>query len=368
MDRRDLDYEVYIGIDVGKSSDYLVALPRDSDEPILEESVRQSEPEIRLAQAEASSHGRSVVCVDQCDGFGLFAVRCARSVGLDVVHIPPRSFRRLADAYGEDKTDPIDARIIAQACRTAPWLVEPLPERSEVVAEIRVLSQRRAETVRDRTRRYNGMHALLQMVSPALEELFSGNRLHSALAIDVPAAYGGPNGLRDAGEQAAAAWASELPGCGARGPRKVSECFAAIADETVTVPAAQIIEREIMREAAKVRETNEAVSEYDVEIERLCALAPEVSVLNSVPSIGRVYAAGGAVGQILEGEEAQGREQAPEGRDDQRGQERLSPRRAVPGVLRAQARRGEVGHAGDPGSREEARQPHIRAIEERKAI
>lgn len=43
MERSQMDYDVYVGMDVGKCEDYVVALARDGDERLIDSPVSQSE-------------------------------------------------------------------------------------------------------------------------------------------------------------------------------------------------------------------------------------------------------------------------------------------------------------------------------------
>ena len=59
-----IGYGVFVGIDVGKSSNYVVALARDKEKPLVSREVPQDEAAIREVLDEASSHGRMLVTVD----------------------------------------------------------------------------------------------------------------------------------------------------------------------------------------------------------------------------------------------------------------------------------------------------------------
>ena len=115
-----IGYGVFVGIDVGKSSNYVVALARDKEKPLVSREVPQDEAAIREVLDEASSHGRTLVTVDQCGAFGRLPVAVAKDMGLDVAHIPPRKFKQAAETYGEDKDDLLDAYIIADTACSAP--------------------------------------------------------------------------------------------------------------------------------------------------------------------------------------------------------------------------------------------------------
>ena len=64
MKRREIAaYDVFLGIDVGKSSHYAVILDRDGDEPLAEGQVGQDEAEIRDLVRTAKRLGEPLVAV-----------------------------------------------------------------------------------------------------------------------------------------------------------------------------------------------------------------------------------------------------------------------------------------------------------------
>ncbi len=74
-------------------------------------------------------------------------------------------------------------------------------------------------------------------------------------------------------------------------PREGGEIFDAIAGQTVRLPAADAIERQIKRLAARVVALNVEIGDLEAEIEALSEQIPEVGVLRSIPGVGRVYGA-----------------------------------------------------------------------------
>ena len=284
-------YEVFVGIDVGKSSNHVVALLADDEDPFLSEEVEQLEAPIRDALAQAASRGRTLVTVDQTGAFGRLPVAVAKDMGLDVACLPPRKFEQAAATYGEDKDDERDAFILADCARSTPRLVELVGDRSEALAQVKVLSSCRDDLVLERTRCYNRLHDMIHQVCPPLEALFSKRSLHNDLEIRLLEHYGGPAGFRRAGRKRCEEWAASLKYQSSRGPEKVARVFEAISLQTVAMPAADVIERQIRRLAARVVELCEEISDIEDDIERLSAQIPEVGVLRSIPGVGPVYGA-----------------------------------------------------------------------------
>lgn len=292
MDRSQISqYEVFIGVDVGKSSNYVVALDRESDRRRMAQAVVQEETAIREALLDASESGRALVIVDQCGAFGRLTVAVAQDMGLDVAHIPPRKFRQAAEPYGEDKSDAKDAFIIADIARSQPRWIEPVGSRAEAIASIKVVTSCRDDVVRERTRCYNRLHDLIHQVCPPLEAVFSKKKLHNDLEIRLLARYGGPQGFKRAGKSRCAKWAEGLKYQKARGPERVDEIFDAMARQSVTLPAASVIESQIKRTAARVIELEAEERAFNEELERLFELLPEVALIKSIPGVGCVYGA-----------------------------------------------------------------------------
>lgn len=285
------DYEVFVGIDVGKSSNYVVALARDDEDPLVSREVPQDEAAIREVLAEASSHGRALVTVDQCGAFGRLPVAVAKDMGLDVAHIPPRKFKQAADTYGEDKDDLLDAYIIADTACSTPRLIDPVGDRPEVLAQIKVLTSARDDCVAERTRCFNRLHDLIHQVCPPLEAVFEKEKLHNDLEIRLLKQYGGPQGFRKAGKSRCSKWAGNLKYHRNRGPEKIEEVFEALSRQTVTLPATEVIEQQIKKLAKRVTELNEEEKSYNAQIEALSESIPEVGILRTMPGVGRVYGA-----------------------------------------------------------------------------
>lgn len=290
MDARDMDYEVFCGIDVGKSGHFAVSFRRDSFEPEMKRALAADEEEIGRALAEASGGARMLVVVDQPGGFGKLPVAVARSMGFDAAFVSPKDFHDLAALYSEGKSDAKDALVIADAPRKHPRLVHLVVEREEALSELRVLTRARTDAVRERTRAYNRLHDCLERICPPLEELFAGDALHTALARAIIARYGGPQGLRRAGEGRAVRWAAKLKGQANRGPEKVREVFEAIRRMEAELPATGAIEAQARRLAARLEQLEGDVSAAEREIARIAEALPEVALLQSMPGIGPVYA------------------------------------------------------------------------------
>ena len=285
------DFDAFCGIDVGKTSNHIVALDRHSEDRLINRSIPQDEMEIRAVLEEASYYGRCLVIVDQFGAFGRLVVGVAKDMGIPVAHMSPRRFRQVAETYGEDKFDEKDAFILADASRTMPRNIEFVGDRVESMAEIKVLSSRRDDVVEERTRCYNRLHDFIHQVSPPLEELFSKSKLHNDLEIRLVARFGGPLGFRRMGRTRAMRWAGALKYHCIDGPRKVEQVFDVLDRQTVVLPGAAVIEEQIRSIASRVIELVAEEKRLNRMIEQRAAMIPEVELLQSIPGVGPVYAA-----------------------------------------------------------------------------
>src|SRR5699024_11696958 len=114
------DYEVFVGLDVGKEEHHACALD-PSGHRAHDKALPQDESKLRELFAKLTHRGPVLVVVDQPATIGALPVAVARDLGLDVAYLPGLAMRRIADLHpGHAKTDARDAYIIAEAARSMP--------------------------------------------------------------------------------------------------------------------------------------------------------------------------------------------------------------------------------------------------------
>jgi transposase len=152
--------------------------------------------------------------------------------GERIFHVPGVAVNRARGAYGsEAKSDPRDARIIADQLRLR-W--RSLPEvrlRGEAAAEVRALVGHRRDLVQEQTRRIARLRGLLSEVFPGLEAALNLTRKGALLVVTKAAR---PATVRGLGQARLARWlkarevrkANELAGrvLGAA-PRRSAESY-----------------------------------------------------------------------------------------------------------------------------------------------
>ena len=195
----DHGFEVFCGLDVGKSAHHACALDRSGkrlhDKPLPNEQAALIDVFQRL-----TAHGRVLVIVDQPASIGALAVAVARSLGIEVAYLPGLAMRRIADLHpGQGKTDARDAYVIADAARTMPHTLRRVGTDDETLAELTVLAGYDDDLAAQATRLTNRLRDALLHVHPALERLL-GPRMDRGGVLDLLAAAPTPDALRQLGE------------------------------------------------------------------------------------------------------------------------------------------------------------------------
>jgi transposase len=282
-------YDIYCGVDVGKWKHYMVALDTQGEKRFLSRWVDQTEAAIRQALGEVSACGNVLVTVDQTGNIGRLVVAVAQSMGIDVAHLPPQSFHKVSELYGEDKTDAKDAYIIADTSRAMPRLIEYVGAREDAKEELQFLLARHDDITHEGTALYNRTHDLLLQICPPLEVLFSKEELHNNLTLHLLAHYGGPDGFKRAGKSRVSTWAGQLKYQKVRGPKKVEALFCALSTLTLHFAGTAIAEQHIKKMATQLLEIAAEKKELERQIAERAALLPEVSYLMSMPGTGIIY-------------------------------------------------------------------------------
>nr|WP_162003837.1 transposase [Streptomyces antimycoticus] len=158
----------WAGTDIGKAHHHTVVLNSDG-EVLLSRKVVNDEPELLSLISDVLELGEDVVwAVDVADGMACLLVNFLLNHGQTIVYLPGFAVNRAAAGYrGLGKTDAKDARVIADQARMRRDLHLLAPE-SDLAAEVRVMTDRRADLVQERTRKSNRLHAQVLSIFPAL--------------------------------------------------------------------------------------------------------------------------------------------------------------------------------------------------------
>lgn len=276
-------FDVFVGLDVGKTGHHAVALDRDGHR-LHDAALPNSQDRLAGLFDRLARHGRLLVVVDQPANIGALAVAVARSRGHEVAYLPGLAMRRIADLHpGQAKTDARDAYVIADAARSLPHTLRRVDGSDEKLAELAMLAGFDDDLAGEATRLINRIRGLLTGIHPGLEAAIGADIAHPAV-LALLERYGGPAGLAAAGRRRLAALAAR------HAPRKadrlVDGILAALATQTVTVAGAKAAETILPRLAASLRQVLDQRAEIGAEVQKALDNHPLGPVLTSMPGIG----------------------------------------------------------------------------------
>ena len=188
----DTIYDIYLGLDVGKTAHHGVAMTIDGT-TVYDKALPQDEASLTEVFNKLTQHGDVLLIVDQPNTIGALPVAVARANGCGVAYLPGLAMRKAADLYpGQAKTDPRDAFIIANTARTMPHTLRVVDRDDEVLSALKMLSGLDDDIARDCTRTINRLRSILVQIYPSLERVFAGEMLQRTFVLDLLIPYGGP--------------------------------------------------------------------------------------------------------------------------------------------------------------------------------
>jgi transposase len=278
-----IDYAVFCGVDVGKSTHHACALD-PAGRRLHDKALPNDETVLRRVFTDLGVHGRVLVVVDQPASIGALAIAVARAMGVDVAYLPGLAMWRIADLHpGQSKTDARDAFVIADAARSMPHTLRRVSVDEETVTELRVLAGYDADLVESGVRLSNQLRDSLLHVHPALERVL-GPRLDRPGVLDLLAAAPTPQALRELGVNGIAGlMRTRSPHMARTLPEPI---IAALDTQTVVIPGTGAFARVIAGVAAQLRDVRIERDALATDLEKRLAAHPLAAVLSSMPGVG----------------------------------------------------------------------------------
>jgi transposase len=277
------DYQVFLGLDVGKEGHHAVALDREGRR-LHDAALVNSEAKLRQVLDKLARHGQVLVVVDQPASIGALPVAVARACGHQVAYLPGLAMRRLADLHpGAAKTDARDAYVIADAARTLPHTLRRIDVGDEALAELEVLVGFDDDLAGESTRLANRIRGLLTQIHPALERVLGPKVQHKAV-LELLARCGGPAGLRKAGRRKLTAIAAK--NAPRMGERLAEQIMTALDEQTVTVAGTAAAETVLPRLARSLQDVLQQRQQVAAEVDGILDAHPLAGVLTSMPGVG----------------------------------------------------------------------------------
>jgi len=279
---------ISVGIDIAKEIHWITAIDADGV-VLIDRKLANTPSDIAALADQLTALGGAIrVGLDVMGGIAGLAEAMLAEAGFILVHVPGLAVNRARQGTvgGENKSDPRDARTIADQLRTRVDLrrIEPA---TEIDLEIRLLVGRRRDLVEAQTQRLARMHDLLVGIFPGLEaclDLKTEGPLHLLARFVTPAE------LRDAGRKRLIRHlqaAGGLPNVEALADR----ALAAAAEQTIAVPAERMTARLVRELAAEALASRARLIELDREVEALLDRHPDAALIRSLPGMGVVLCA-----------------------------------------------------------------------------
>lgn len=278
-----VEYAVFCGVDVGKGTHHATALDRDGRR-LHDKELPQDEAALRGLFRSLQSHDPVLVVVDQPNTIGALPIAVARASSCEVGYLPGLAMRRIADLHpGQAKTDARDAYVIAEAARTMPHTLRRVDVGDEALAELNVLVGFDDDLAAEATRLINRIRGLLTQIHPALERVL-GPRVQQGGVLALLTRHGGPEGMRAAGRRRLTA--SAMKGSPRVGAAIVEDLWAALDEQTVTIPGAGAAETVLPHLARSLTDVLDQRRTIAAAVEKVLDAHPLAEVLTSMPGVG----------------------------------------------------------------------------------
>jgi transposase len=275
------DQPVWIGIDVGKTVHHL-AVVDSTGGVVWSTGFANDQAAIEDVVATVRASGaRAWWAVDLRSSAATLLLALLTAAGQEVVYIPGRTVNRMAGAFsGEAKTDARDAVTIANTARMRRDFMPARPPQA-LVAELAMITARRADLMADWVRGVSRLRELLTAVFPALEREFDYTTRSALILVE---RYQKPQDIRRAGRNRLTAY---LQRHGARNVADMAErALRAAQAQHVQLPAQETAARLVGEIAADLLNLDRRITEMDKAVAAAFARHPQAEVITSLPGIG----------------------------------------------------------------------------------
>ena len=279
--------KICVGIDAAKVTHWAVAID-GAGRVVLDRAVENNPDAIDGLVAELRAlGGETVIGLDVVGSFARFLEAVLLAEGFALVHTPGIAVNRAGQGFagGERKSDPRDARTIADLVRTR--ALRPILPVDDTLVALRLKVGRRRELIQDQTRRIARLRGLLCGIHPGLEQALDiGCKGPLALLTR----YVTPAEIRRAGKARMVAHLKKTPhlhGTDALAQRALETARAQKIAVPGEAPTAELI-RDLADEALNVRHK---IARIDRDLEALLADHPDGALIRSLPGMGAVLTA-----------------------------------------------------------------------------
>jgi transposase len=275
----------WVGFDVGKAFHWVCVLDDEGD-CLLSRRVEATEADIEAALSEIErlcAPSERMVGLDLTGGPATLLEALLLVRGERVFRVSGIAVNRARETYvgGERKSDPGDARVIADQLRFRRRRLPEIRHVDERLAELRVLVSYRRDLAQDNARRIVRLRALLSGVFPGLEATLDLRKQGPLLAVSRVAT---PAAARRLGEARLSRWLKS------RGVRKANilaqRILAAAKAQRCELPAAQTKAALVAEIASEVLRDKKRLAALDERLEELVGGDPGGALVMTLPGMG----------------------------------------------------------------------------------
>lgn len=274
---------ISIGLDVAKDVHWATALD-DRGQVLLDRRIPNTPDDIlQLITDLDELKGERTVGVDVLGGIASLLCALLLAAGERVVHVPGLAVNRgrQGTVGGENKSDPRDARVIADQVRTRSDLRPVTPEEALGV-KLRLLVRRRRELVVDQTRRLARLRELLVTIHPGLERRLDVTRKGDLFLLT---RYVTPGEIRQAGTARITRFLRRCKHL--RQPETLAaRALEAAREQDIALPGETLTARFCRELAADALQTRERIADIDRQLKEAVAAHPDGALVLSLPGMG----------------------------------------------------------------------------------
>ena len=279
---------VAVGIDVAKTAHWVTAID-DAGTVLIDRSVANEPDAIEELIAELRSlEGEVTIGLDVVGGIAGLAEAMLAAASFRLVHVPGLAVNRARQGTtgGEAKSDPRDARVIADQVRTRHDL-RTVETGTEIDLELRLLVGRRRDLVDEQTRRLSRLHGLLVSIHPGLERVLD---LTTKGSLWLLTRYVTPAEIRRAGRDRLV---SHLKRAGdLRTIAQLADAALASAQaQRIAVPGERMAAMFVRELAAEALAARKRLAELNRALEARLTHHPDAALIRSLPGMGAVLTA-----------------------------------------------------------------------------
>lgn len=274
----------FAGIDIAKEI-HLLCMIDENAKVLIDRALANAQEDIDAAVAELRSFK---IGLDVLGSVAAFLEAALITEGFKVVHMPGIAVNRARAGFtsGETKSDPRDARVIAEHTRTRPDLRIVAFDDEDTIA-IRVLVGRRRDLTQDQTRRISRLRRLIGAIYPGLEKALDFNDLGP---LQLLTGFVTPTEIRGAGADGLLTHLEARSGLRKRAALAEIALKCAFAQHTV-VPGEKAMAEMARELAGGAIAVKERLARLDRQLEEPLDRHPDAALIRSLPGMGGILTA-----------------------------------------------------------------------------